>query len=392
VERRKSQPHTCVPTIRRTSIRLPCLVSAAGPVWIVACNGVAETVWQAWVGARTADRNGTAIAWDVVAGYLSVWIITSWSRGDSNEQSGNWPNQHRELHSNRMERRYVQCAMEGKVDCKWRTTSVSTAGGGNNFCFCRRIAVPSRCFCRCFRSLDRCHAGRGGAARGVTGQPNLPSVRNLFRGLKEYHDGIVAITSETPEVYGPTGQSRTEAIWRTIIGDRTIIGLNNQIIRGELFYPRRFSRASRRYCPLRCLVPMAANGEGKGLTHKWWQSGGVQYHIGQYKKQGQVCYHDQVSWWHCHLEPGAEIRFVWCQVYQSQWSLHHIYLGPSSHSPKCGPLWARMNLGTSTCESKSKCAAKISLQSLMRSLRPSPLSTTLFVRRTIQEKKGKQST
>jgi hypothetical protein len=29
---------------------------------------------------------------------------------------------------------------------------------------------------------------------------------------------------------------------------------------------------------------------------------------------------------------------------------------------------ARMNLGTGTCESKSKYAAKISLQSLMRSL------------------------
>jgi hypothetical protein len=58
-----------------------------------------------------------------------------------------------------------------------------------------------------------------------------------------------------------------------------------------------------------------------------------------------------------------------------------------------------MNLGTGTCEAKSKCAAKISLQSLMRSLginfcvvniailRPPPLSITLFVRRTNQEKK-----
>jgi hypothetical protein len=60
---------------------------------------------------------------------------------------------------------------------------------------------------------------------------------------------------------------------------------------------------------------------------------------------------------------------------------------------------ARMNLSTGTCESKSKCAAKISLQSLMRSLginfcvvniailRPPLLSITLFVRRTNQEKK-----
>jgi hypothetical protein len=54
-----------------------------------------------------------------------------------------------------------------------------------------------------------------------------------------------------------------------------------------------------------------------------------------------------------------------------------------------------MNLGTSTCESKSKCAAKISLQSphaqpwLLSSQHrhPSPLSITLFVRRT---KPGKE--
>ena len=43
----------------------------------------------------------------------------------------------------------------------------------------------------------------------------------------------MAIASKTPEVYGPTGQSRTEAIWRTIIGDRIVIGLDNQIIVGN---------------------------------------------------------------------------------------------------------------------------------------------------------------
>jgi hypothetical protein len=51
---------------------------------------------------------------------------------------------------------------------------------------------------------------------------------------------------------------------------------------------------------------------------------------------------------------------------------------------------ARMNLGTGTCESKSKCAVKISLQSLMRSLGINFCVVNiaiLFVRRTNQERK-----
>ena len=52
--------------------------------------------------------------------------------------------------------------------------------------------------------------------------------------LRDFHDSAAALAYTLPGRYLPTGQALPEALWRTLIGDRIVIGLHEQVSPGAV--------------------------------------------------------------------------------------------------------------------------------------------------------------